>query len=278
ERVGHTATLLQGGDVLVAGGSTSAGIPVASAERYDPTAGTWSPTGGMATARIEHSATLLPSGQVIVAGGRPTVGTGSSTTAACERYDPLTGTWEATGALTTPRSNHTATLLASGRILVVGGNALGGSLAEAYDPAAGTWTAVPGPAGIALSRHTATMLPSGLLLIAGGYEATMLGFGPTGRAWLYDPAAATWAVTGGLSPRYFHTATLLPSGQVMVVGGLPGGLAEERYDPAAGAWSATGQLVWTRTGHQATLLTSGRVMVTGGQNYGYALPFTELYW
>jgi Galactose oxidase, central domain len=65
----HTATLLQNGMVLVAGGIGSLGVHLTSAELYDPASGTWTATGSLGTARHEHTATLLPNGKVLVAGG-----------------------------------------------------------------------------------------------------------------------------------------------------------------------------------------------------------------
>src|SRR5437588_39524 len=80
-RIGHTATLLPSGKVLVAGGG--GGVLLAQAELYDPATGTWSPTGSMAIARSGHTATLLPSGKVLVAGGS----NGSGVSASAELYD-----------------------------------------------------------------------------------------------------------------------------------------------------------------------------------------------
>jgi hypothetical protein len=68
-RFEHTATLLPGGEVLVAGGQGSNGLALASAELFDPATGTWSATGSLNTAREFHTATLLPGGKVLVAGG-----------------------------------------------------------------------------------------------------------------------------------------------------------------------------------------------------------------
>jgi hypothetical protein len=162
-----TATLLPSGKVLVAGGLSQAGSPLASAELYDPAAGTWSSTGSMATGRTFHTATLLPSGKVLVAGGQ---------VASAELYDPVAGTWTATDSMTTVRTFQTATLLASGKVLVTGGfdkfyNPL--ASAELYDPGAGTWSAT-GAMGASRVYHTATLLASGKVLVAGGFDVSNL--------------------------------------------------------------------------------------------------------
>jgi len=71
-REAFTATLLQNGEVLVAGGYGYLGDCLAVAELYNPSTGEWTPTGGMTQGRCSPSATLLPSGNVLVAGGGQT--------------------------------------------------------------------------------------------------------------------------------------------------------------------------------------------------------------
>ena len=97
----HTATLLQNGMVLVAGGFDSNSSASASAELYDPASGTWTATGSLNTARYVHTATLLQNGMVLVAGGFDSNGSAS---ASAELYDPASGTWTATGSLNTARA------------------------------------------------------------------------------------------------------------------------------------------------------------------------------
>jgi uncharacterized protein YjdB len=85
-------------------------------------------------------------------------------------------------------------------------------------------------------------------------------------------ATGQWTTTSGLITwRMAHTATLLPNGKVLVVGGLGtsgGALASaELYDPIAGTWSPTGSLTAARAWHTATLLPNGMVLVAGGYNY-----------
>src|SRR5205814_1183585 len=117
----HTATLLQSGKVLVAGGfnncSNSCSI-LNRAELYDPVSGTWSVTGNLNTARRAFTATLLSNGKVLVAGGYNDV---SGDLRSAELYDPSTGRWIVTGNLITPRGIPTATLLLNGKVLVAGG-------------------------------------------------------------------------------------------------------------------------------------------------------------
>ena len=87
----HTATLLPHGKVPVAGGDSNvvAAGRLFSAELYDPSSGTWAPTGNMVAGREKHTATLLADGTVLVAGG------GDNPTSA-ELYDPTTPSWSAT--------------------------------------------------------------------------------------------------------------------------------------------------------------------------------------
>ncbi len=113
----HTATLLQNGKVLVAGGKDSSGRPSANVEIYDPAKGTWSPTGSMISAHSDHSAILLPNGKVLVCGG-------SGKTA--ELYDPATGTW--TTASNPMMSTGTPILLSDGTVMFAA------SIAEFYMP------------------------------------------------------------------------------------------------------------------------------------------------
>jgi Galactose oxidase, central domain/Dockerin type I domain/Kelch motif len=166
----HTATLLQNGMVLVAGGIGSLGVHLTSAELYDPASGTWTATGSMGTARCEHTATLLPSGKVLVAGGY-----NGPALSSAELYDPASGTWTATGSMRDERGEHTATVLPNGKVLVVGGFDLSSAWrsGELYDPVTGTWTAT-GSMGTARDEHTATLLPNGKVLVAGGSNGVPL--------------------------------------------------------------------------------------------------------
>ena len=183
--------------------------------------------------------------------------------------------------------HHSATVLPSGEVLVAGGGDLASEFqasAELYDTVADTWTATVDMA-INRSRHTATLLPNGRVLIAGGYTSSV-GVTSVARVDVYDPATGTWSATGNmLADRYYHTATLLPNGKVLVAGGysfsagLTSVASAELYDPATGIWTATGNMVTDRYEHVATLLPNGKVLVAGGisDSAGMSVASAELY-
>jgi len=112
-RVGHTATLLKSGKVLIAGGSF-----LNTAELYSPTKGSWSSGGTMPSIHTDHTATLLSDGEVFVTGG---LGQGSAQVADAALYRPSTGSWSATQPMATARDLATANLLPSGEVIVAGG-------------------------------------------------------------------------------------------------------------------------------------------------------------
>jgi hypothetical protein len=175
----HTATLLNDGTVLIAGGETyqtNVGwVPTASAEVYNPMAGTFTVTGSMNTASIGQTATLLNTGKVLIAGGNPTYAF-SGALGRAEQYDPTARSFTNVGSLTTPRSSFTATLLASGNVLFVGGSDNSGHLVgtgELYDPIAGAFS-LAGNLNNARLSHSAAPLNNGLVLIAGGIDVNGL--------------------------------------------------------------------------------------------------------
>jgi len=175
-----------------------------------------------------------------------------------------TGTWSATGGMTTSRYHHTATLLPNGKVLVAGGQNGSSYLssAELYDPSNGTWSATGGMTTSGF-YNTATLLPNGKVLVTVG----------TSSAELYDPSNGTWSATGRMTTGWGNsTATLLPNGKVLVAGGTSS--KTELYDPNNGTWNATGSMTSGRYGHTATLLLNGKVLAAGGR---YALVTAELY-
>jgi Kelch motif/Galactose oxidase, central domain len=258
--------------------------------------GVWSVTASLGSGRYAHTSTLLANGKVLVVGGsRQVVGTTNwVTTDFADLYDPVTGRWSPTGSLNTPRSDHIAVRLDNGKVLVAGGERelLGTILssAEIYDPDTGIWSAT-GNLSVARASHKATLLADGKVLVTGGGSGKDYWAG-LDTAELYDPFTGTWRPTGTMnSPRSLHTATLLPDGRVLVVGGIHRGTASyyefvrvtEIYDPATGRWTAIGNPITARVLHTATLLDNGKVLVAGGvriepfDHYGDGVEKAELY-
>ncbi|XXY44649.1 kelch repeat-containing protein [Sorangium sp. So ce269] len=195
------------------------------------------------------------------------------------------------GAMNVARSAHTATLLRSGKVLVAGGLDMrpfeGVTLtvdsAELYDPAADSWSSTETEyMRHARGGHTATLLPSGKVLVAGGVLADFYeGDTPLDSAELYDPETRTWTDAAPMRhARAEHTATLLPSGKVLVAGGYPVDFGDEDvelYEPETDRWTFTEPLQAARAEHAAMLLPSGKVLVTGGFNSIHSLASAELY-
>ncbi|WP_224249930.1 Ig-like domain-containing protein [Hyalangium gracile] len=176
------------------------------------------------------------------------------------------------------RGGHTATLMPSGKLLVVGGEGPDGILssAEQLDPDTRAWT-WHGSLIQARRHHAATLMTSGKVLVTGGE-------GPNGLvafAEEYDPVRGFWMISDILlNPRKHHTMTLLHSGQVIITGGegSSGPLAStELYDPVTDLWYSKGSLSQARASFTATLLPSGQVLVVGGADSSGVLGSAELY-
>ena len=297
-RAGATATLLANGKVLIAGGfgpGVSSLPRLNSAELYDPLTGTFAATGSMVVPRILHTSTLLNNGSVLIVGGTDSSTGGGAAVASAELYDPSTGTFKLTGSMLTDRAQHTATLPASGAVLIVGGwNGHAADAAddppwdplfsELFDPSSGSFKA---SASMSTTRigPAAIRLASGKVLVLGGIpnpQNLHITLANPAYGELYDPAAQIFSALGHLTmSRQGYTATLLNSGRVLLAGGEDLGSTVntvELLDTSSGSLTPTGQLVTGCSGHTATLLKDGRVLVAGGtDSKGNAVASAELY-
>lgn len=226
----HTATLLNDGRVMIAGGYFDSICITATAELFDPATETFSPVGTMHSGRVRHTATLLATGEVLIVGGSNGCAPDSSDDPPwdplfAELYEPNSSSFQPSGNMSTTRIDHTAIRLEDGKVLVLGGIPQLQNLheqppnpqyAELYDPVGHTFSPVAGLT-IAHERYAATLLTSGTVLIAGGQDAAG---NVTSDAQLLDPSSGVLTPTGALeTARVGHTATLLQDGRVLVTGG-----------------------------------------------------------
>ncbi len=208
--------------------------------------------------------------------------------------------WDSVGPLTHGRALATTTLLADGRVLVVGGEDTDYAMlasVEIFDPSTNTFQdAAPLPAP--RDHHTATLLQSGEVLVTGGGQGSEISV-PTGdktlaSALLYDPKKNEWREVGSMSSsRAGHRAALLDDGRVLVVGGgavvgyscaqihpnctIATSLGSaEIYDPATGTWSPTGSLSQPRLAFSLNLTPAG-VVASGGAAENHGLESVEIF-
>lgn len=223
----------------------------------------------MQVPRAAHSATLLADGQVLIAGGFRTAGTNEIAIASAELYDPATDTFQAISPMTEPRSGHTATLLPSGEVLIVGGWGPQHRIAtaELYDPQARSFRTI-GSLVTPRASMTATLLADGRVVIIGGDSARN-----TSQliAEVYNPATQAFTASGSLSVgRSAHTATRLQDGTVLVAGGSAGSdrvlASAEIYNPNTQTFTPTGSMHQVRYKHAAVALPTGHILLIGGSN------------
>ena len=171
-----------------------------------------------------------------------------------------------TGSMNRGKSQHTATLLNNGLVLVAGdrGASYNGVGQLLYSSVTGTFT-LTGEMNQPRFLHTATLLNNGLVLITGGQSS--ITYNILASAELYDPATGTFTTTGSMSSaRSGHTATLLNNGLVLIAGGndpFSALASAELYDPTTGVFTATGSMNAARSFHTATLLNNGMVLIAG---------------
>ena len=241
------------------------------------------PTGGsggqLNTPRQGHTTTALPNKDVLVCGGSD----GTQALSSCELYSNETKKWSYTGSMKTPRSAHTSTLLPNGKVIVVGGTDGNGPLntAEIYNPKTGNFTESPVKMSYPRQNHTATLLPNGNIFVVGGSTGNLSGlysnsyevFVTTKNEWMtkYSASAAP--------PVSQHTATLMKTGCVAVIGGIKDSLATSDYriycpmeannsPKYSGTISVAGH-DYKIYSHVSVLDMNGNIWLIGGSNGNY---------
>lgn len=303
-RDGAEAALLADGGVLVVGGTcpflqydpeTSEWTcdSSATAEAYDPTSNTWNSVAAPRELQWVDTLTTLADGRVLLVGQfGPRSG---DTTMGAALYDPDANAWSTAAKPLARRSDATATLMNNGDVLVAGGSSDEKVLesVEEYEPKTNRWTMVA-PMLQPRTNQAATMLADGSVLVAGGDGSVEFGLSTVApqdvlaSAEAYDPETNAWQALAPMSlARTFQTATALPDGDVLMVGGQecdpntsaaclghggPEHLAfgdccaassAEVYDPSSGSWTFT-EPITSGMSHTATLLQDGELLVVGG--------------
>ena len=265
---------------LTISGMLAVGLPGGFGSAAANASGTFAYTGSLNVARYNHTATLLPNGEVLVTGGIGVNGDYTSL-ASAELFNPKSGKWTLTGAMTAGRTAHTATLLANGEVLVAGGSDYEISCdatAELYNPSTGEWT-LTGSMTQPRCLHSATLLPDGEVLVSGGVNSihntntnTLTG------AEIYNPETGTWKATGSLNVSRAEAATLLlDNGEVLAAGGYNNignsspntYLASvELYNPSTQKWTITASISGA-VGLPAppALLTNGDALVANDARF-----------
>jgi hypothetical protein len=272
-----SATLLDDGSVLLAGGqAVSSGEILKSAERFDPAREAWEALPDMIEARTEHMAVRMADGRVLMAGGQ-------LIDRSAEFFDPLARRWSRASDLLHARGpGGTATLLADGRVMVLGSlyPDLGDRI-EVLDAQGTTWS----DAGRTQQAYfRPKLLPdlSGEVLIAGHSNSMQF------ESETWDPARGTTTMASFGTRGLGHTATRLHDGRVLVLGGgLEPGWAQrpgdpvvdvdkslEIYDPVQREWhfGGTTHEMTSWIGHHAIALHGGEVLVFGAAAGGSTLP------
>lgn len=281
------AVVLASGKVLVVGGGSTA-------ELFDPASRVWSSIGSPRIRGSGHTATLLADGRVLVVGGCCEPTGAQQSWREVDVYDPARNTWTVVTPTLERREGHTATLLADGRVLVVGGPAgtyaLSGvpsvDAGEIFYPATNRWTAVrPNPHGYGNERfggHTASRLADGSVLITGGCclratEATCVQVcvygNPTDPTLRFEPVINAWIPVGQELPRFLHAAAVLRDGRVLVAGGRhhvegiasPSTESTMLFDPVTQLWTAGPDLPDPVERAVSVVLADGQVLLIGGR-------------
>ncbi|CAF4029060.1 unnamed protein product [Rotaria sordida] len=276
-RAYHTANRLSTNFVLLAGGYS-----VATADIFDPIAGSVTGTISMSVARSQHvSATIQYRGvtKVLLAGGVGPVATGDVYDNTTNKFSPVSN------SMSSARWGHTATTVSNGYVIIAGGRNGSADGTETnsldlYNSSSNTFLPIAANMNTARYQHTATYMPSiNAIIFAGGWSL-INGFLQTYE--IFDVATLTFIRNGTmLRPREWFASSLLLNGRVLLIGGNNNYMnlvACEIYDPSTNTVTAAANMNYARRYHTATLMTStGQVMACGGEGAIRASTTCEVY-
>ncbi|HYD42069.1 MAG TPA: kelch repeat-containing protein [Anaeromyxobacter sp.] len=255
-------------------GTATAPEPVEVTLTVRPHARTWAEgSAHVRPGRMMHTTTALPDGSAVVIGGRRgTFMEFLPPEPVIERFDPSTGEWSEAGTMWRAREQHTATLLADGKVFVAGGTRLDASASiarstwELYDPA--TEAVTHGTLTPDRTSHAAVLLRDGRVLLVGG-TSTVTGQGANLRTCqLVDATTSppTFTDGGTLNGTALRSdLALLADGRVLATTTVDGvETGTEIFDPGTRQWTLATPRLHRRDHHATVALPDGRVLVFGG--------------
>ncbi|MBI3820711.1 MAG: hypothetical protein HY286_18635 [Planctomycetes bacterium] len=307
-RASSATVKLADGRILICGGIDSTGVVVNTAEIYNPTTNSFSAVANMNVTRAAHQGVLLNDGRVFVCGGSTSISGAdpvsqllsivSSATATTEIYDPTANTWTSKASMSGgARTAHAASILPDGRVLIAGGvQSLFGipiflTSATRYAASSNSYTLTASLSNGGRILSVPTKLADGRVLLTGGLTADLTAQTVTAvtSVSVYNNSTNTWANSNMATGRYAHTATLLPSGEVLVTGGVTGTASSTTAAvttitcegfTTSNTWAARPSMLEYRAAHGAALTKDGKrvLLVAGSNDAGVIDPATsELY-
>jgi len=269
KRVGHTATLLKDGTVLVTGGETGTGV-TASAELLNTTGVASFSLIGMSFARAGHAAVLLSNGKVLVTGGSDSVG---HTWKQAELYDPISHKWLPAGNMVLTRMTLSLKLLSDGSAIAIGGDKNGTS--EKYSPSSNIWSGQALMRSVRYNSASAT-LDDGRILVAGG----LVNANPIRSAEIFDPSTSDWSDVSSMKlARASFSLTSAPNG-VLAAGSfskLGTTNATELFHPGNSTWSLAEPMNRSRGAQGYAVVPGGSVFEIGGWSNGAITSSVEVF-
>jgi Galactose oxidase, central domain/Kelch motif len=270
----HTATRLQDGRVLVAGGRAGRSS-LDTVEIFDPTTESWADAAALAIARSDHTAILLADGRVLVAGGQSVDG---GVVSRAEIFDPGTGEWSRAGtSIGLIYGSGSGVALPDGSAIFHATITTGPfdvtSILERFDPDDRTWTRIARLPADRIRPSMAIMADGGILIAGGSSDHSEVP-SPMGDAWVLDPATDTLhAVSDMPDPGFEEPALLLPDDRLLVGGWVRSNV----FDPGSESWTRTSRSAHHRDGQVAALLADGRVVLAGSSSCHNDADLTEIY-
>jgi MYXO-CTERM domain-containing protein len=289
-RFQHAAVPLGGGRVLVCGGrSFNPPVYYDLCEIYSAATNRFSATEPLRPARAFFSLTPTAPGQAFaIAGNNQTQVGAVQYLDDVWRYDfqGAAGTWTSLGTLGSSRRNHQSTWLpAANSILVTGGvTTLEKVVPSDARSNNGAWVAVS--PGVRRYEHTLTALGAGdRALVVGGRASDTEELG-TVKLLTVTGGVHSWTDLTATSPRFSHTATLIPASgsrpeSVLLAGGYADSVnlvaTTVRYDPSGAGLPTEVAALAPRRAYHAAVLLHGKVIVTGGLFGNEVLKRVDVY-